>query len=304
MDLLGTGGSVRVSTTLKPRPILKGHGGKFRLGRWLHGLLPWAEVTWDACSATASFLLSDPKPSPVEHACDIHETLYIFFKVLIDPVQGAEFERIISGTLYHESFYNHAWDVLSRWENFNGDPLLFQSEPPLELEIAIAYFIVSFMGRDHSARTKSFRFVRHNTTGGHDPAKNFANIPRIQFARNRLRGVTFRNCDMLTIMDEHDKRDTRRYFDLPYTEAGLRLYRYGWTTAQHEHFIKRILSSSGNAMDAISMDDSELYRDKLLPAGWDMQSTQARTQSNSGSMATEILWRNPACVAEWERQRK
>jgi DNA adenine methylase len=79
---------------MKPRPVLRYHGGKWLLAPWIISHFGSHRVYVEPFGGAASVLMRK-KHSPVEVYNDLWGTVVNVFRILRDPVQAAELARLL-----------------------------------------------------------------------------------------------------------------------------------------------------------------------------------------------------------------
>lgn len=286
------------------RPIMRYHGGKWRLAEWLISLFPPHRVYVEPYGGAASVLLQKPR-SYAEVYNDLDEEVVNLFRVARD--RGPELQRALALTPFARVEYQEAW--------------LPSND---ELEQARRTVTRSFMGFGSAAVTMKpgtgFRANsnRSGTTPAHD-WRNFAstgfrnytqeapsrqgrhNIPSGDWKTyadalgpiiERLRGVVIENRDALDIMKTHDCERALHYVDPPYPaetrDAGVD-YRFEMNADQHRALaavlreLKGAVVLSGYACD---LYDRELYPD------WRRHEREAL--ADGARKRIEVVWMNEA----------
>ncbi len=284
------------------RPVLRYHGGKFRLAPYLIRLFPPHRVYTEVFGGGASVLMLKER-SYAEIYNDLDGEVVNVFRVLRDKKKGARLEKLLQRTPYsREDFeisYKHSRS---------------------EVERARRTIIRSFMGwgSDSISRTKashagfntrissimSTGFRWNSNRSGTTPAQDWKNYPAsIPLFIDRLQGVVIENRDGKTILEEMDRPDALHYLDPPYPMSvrqpgTTHTHRYRWemNDAQHEQLAELLKSLKG--MVVISSYTSALY-DRLY-RGWEKVSwTSGQFCSTSGQKSrdrTEVAYLNAACV--------
>lgn len=272
----------RAMTTATPsRPILRYHGGKWRLAPWIVAQFPPHRVYVEPFGGAASVLLSKPR-CYAEVYNDLDGEIVNLFTQARDA--GPELRRLIELTPYSRADFDLSFQP-------TDDPL----------ERARRTIVRSQMGfggnltrpnRDQSPQRTGFR--SYTAVGrGSTPAGDWRNYAD-SFVEiiERLRGVVIENRDALAVMTEHDSADTLHYVDPPYVhstrgfDAGgtHRAYRYEMTDEDHRKLAAHLETLAGAVI--VSVYDCELYRE--IFEGWDR--IQRDTHADGGRDRTEVLW--------------
>lgn len=264
-------------------PVLRYHGGKFRLAKWIVEHFPSHKCYVEPFGGAASVLLQKER-SHGEVYNDLDQDIFNLFKVLRSPEKSEKLIRLCELTPY------------------SRDEFLFAYEETVdEIERARRTIVRSAMGFGSGAATfhkTGFRCEakRKYSTSSHCWAKY---PPVIEFVTQRLKGVNIENRDAIACMSQHDGVDTLHYIDPPYlmhtrnVKKGQNVYRYEMTTCDHERLLDQVKKLDG--MVVLSGYESCLYNDCLH--GWSKVKKDSRISSGSGTkVRTEFLWLSPSCI--------
>lgn len=271
---------------LRPRPVLRYHGGKWTLAPWLLTFFPKHRTYVEPYGGGASVLIRKPR-SYAEVYNDLDDEIVHLFRVLRDPAHALALYEQLRLTPFARLEYVESFAV-------SDDPI----------EQARRTIIRSFMGFGSNSlnrRIKSgFRSNSHrsHTTPAHDWARWPAHIATFT---DRLAGVIIENRDALDLIPRHDSADTLHYVDPPYPHStrsakqhhgGGQGYQHEMTDDEHRalagvlHSVRGMVVLSGYACE---LYDAELYRD------WERH--ERRHLADGARARTEVVWLNPACVA-------
>lgn len=270
------------------RPVMRWHGGKWRLAPWIVSHFPPHHVYVEPFGGAASVLLRKPRAKG-EVYNDLDGEAVTLFRVLQDPDSAAKLVEVLRLTPFARAEFDLAYQPAN-------DPV----------EVSRRLIIRSFMGYGSNAHatTKTGRaqtgFRSNSTRSGTTPARDWANYPSVLPAiSERLRGVTIESRDALAVMAAHDGPTALHYVDPPYLPE-LRnqgnpydrkhMYRHELDRGGHERLLEFLATLAG--MVALSGYPSELYDQALI--GW--RRTSIATFADGARPRTECLWLNPqAC---------
>lgn len=284
------------------RPVLRYHGGKFRLAPKLVRLFPAHRVYTEVFGGGASVLMHKPR-SYSEIYNDLDGEVVNVFRVLQNPRQAARLERLLRLTPFARREFE-----------------LGYKSTRSDIERARRTIIRSFMGfgSDSITRMKASR-VGFNTsissvmaTGfrwdanrkGTTPASDWTTYPlQIPFFCQRLQGVTIECRDAFTILEKMDFPDSLHYVDPPYP-IGVRSspsngrkpehqYRHEMTDEDHVRLATLLNRLSG--MVIISSYAGTLYEE--LFRGWQRVAWtggQFCGLKSGSRIRTECVWLNHA----------
>lgn len=270
------------------RPVLRYHGGKFRLAPWIIERFPPHRSYVEPFAGAASVFFQKPR-SPCEVINEIDDRIVGVFQVLRDPAASAELRRRLELTPFSRAEFEWAYG------------------PSVdEIDAAHKALILSFMGQGSDGITRGYRtgFRCRASEERQTAAHEWANWPaQVPFFLSRLQGVLVESCDALKLIPRLDSPDTLFYCDPPYvlsTRSAARSrhgYRHEMTDAQHVALAEVLHACRG--MVLLSGYPSPLY--EQLYADWTWESRDARADNNRPR--TEVLWMNPACTGRQRQHR-
>lgn len=269
------------------RPLLRYHGGKWKLAPWVISQFPPHSIYVEAFGGAASVLLRKPRVA-AEIYNDLDSEVVKIFRVLQDPAKSERLFRRIYLTPFARDELKSAY-----------------SKPKDDVDAAVKMLTRSFMGFGSAAMTRShitgFRSSTKRDRYNSPPAAvEWQTWPlQIQLFVERLRGVVIENRDALTVMQQHDSRSTLHYVDPPYVLATRsstknrgrsngHFYRHDMTDADHVRLAEFLHSVEG--MVVLSGYKSDLYQQ--LYGRWD--SASRNHMADGGRARVETLWFNPA----------
>lgn len=271
----------------KQRPILRYHGGKWRIAPWIIAQFPSHRIYVEPFGGAGSVLLRKPRTYS-EVYNDLDNEVVNLFKIVRG--RGPELEDVLRLTPYSRIEYENAWDPCN-------DPL----------EQARRTVIRSFMGfasaavtlgpvSDNNIRNKNGAlqktgFRANSNRAATTPAHDWKNYPDcLKITIERLKGVVIENRDALKVMSQHDSNETLHYLDPPYlpeTRDKGSDYRFEMTRAQHIDLADFVLGLVGKVI--ISGYDSDLYSSNLYP-NW--HKIERHSFADGGNPRKECLWMN------------
>ncbi|HFQ5074299.1 TPA: DNA adenine methylase [Vibrio vulnificus] len=263
-------------------PVLRYHGGKFRLAKWIISHFPEHRVYVEPFGGAASILLQKPR-SHGEVYNDLDSDIFNLFQVLRDPDSANQLMRMCELTPYSRDEFCLAYQ---------------KTENPIER--ARRTIVRSAMGFGSGAATFhptgfSCKAKRQYNTSAHCWTKY---PPVIEYICKRLKGVHIENRDAAKCMLSHDGLETLHYIDPPYLKYTRKLnsakvvYQHEMTDSEHEELLKATLKLEGMAI--ISGYDSDLYNDYL--ASFQKVTKKSRISAGRGTgIRTECLWISPNC---------
>ncbi|MBZ9559033.1 MULTISPECIES: DNA adenine methylase [unclassified Modicisalibacter] len=271
-------------------PLMRYHGGKFRLAKWIMAHFPPAtafDVYVESFGGAAGVLLQKPR-SYAEVYNDLDGEVTNLFEVLRHPRLRARLVEAIRLTPYARHEFEQAFEM---------------SEEPVES--ARRVLIRAQMGFGSAGATRGNSGFRTDTRRvGGTPQHHWQRMPLlIEVVAERLSGVLIENRDALSVIAQHDSKRTLHYVDPPYPEETREkdhrsAYRYEMSNRQHLDLLDHLMNATGFVL--LSGYDCDLYRNALR--GWRMARRQTQASGQRGSSRrTECLWLNPR-AAEWAGQ--
>lgn len=268
------------------RPVLRWHGGKWRLAPWIISHFPDHRIYTEPFGGAASVLLRKPR-SYAEIYNDLDGTVVNLFRVLRSDRAG-ELVRMIELTPVARVEFEDAYEV---------------SEDPVEE--ARRLIVRSFMGFGSDGFNRAVRtgFRAASNRSGTTPSHDWANYPAaLRAVIGRIQGVVIERRDAMEVAKQHDGASTLHYFDPPYMpstrsdksrKSGERYHAYvhEMTEIDHVRFLEDVVAMAGSVV--ISGYATETYDEALI--GWRRVSCEAL--ADGALKRTEVLWLNARAVA-------
>lgn len=264
------------------RPMLRYHGGKFRLAPWVVAHFPPHRFYVEPFAGAGSVFFHKPR-SPCEVINELDGRIVNVYRILRDPVTAAELRRRLELTPYARDVFDWSFEA-----------------PTDDIDAAHKAVIVSFMGQGSDGVTRGYRtgFRCRPSEERQTAAHEWANWPaQMPFFLSRLEGVMIENCDALKLIPRLDSPGTLTYCDPPYvlstrsSARGRHGYRFEMTDADHVALADVLHACTG--MVAISGYPSDLYTE--LYKDWVATNTEVR--ADRGWPRVEVLWMNPAATS-------
>jgi len=277
------------------RPILRYHGGKWKLAPWVISHFPPHRVYVEPYGGGASVLMRKNR-SYAEVYNDLDGEVVNIFRVLRDAETAEQLREAVSLTPFSR-------------DDFEA---VYSSEAKDPVERARCSIVKSFMGfgtgsihdhRPQGMRTRATRWAaaptgfRNNSyRSGSTPATDWTRYPsQIPLFVERLRGVVIENRDALEVIAQHDAPDTLHYVDPPYIHStrservrgGRKGYLHEMTDEDHRQLAGLLHSLSG--MVVLSGYPCGLYDEELYP---DWKRLERGHRADAASLRTEVLWIN------------
>jgi len=271
------GGGVLIAHDAPSRPVLRYHGGKFRIREWVIGHFPPHQVYVEPFGGAASVLLAK-KPARIEVYNDVDAGMVSLFRILRDPEQSARLAEMLALTPFSRQEY-----------------LDCHEESVDELEEARRLIVLSFQGIGAKKRSEKNGWRTRTAKAVWSPCKTWNSYPpALANFTSRMKDVIIENLDWKRIVDIYDDPSALFFLDPPYPLAtrsvGKRkIYANEMSDVGHEELLDRALSMRSKVI--INSYANEMYDTKLR--GWDRVTKASRAQTNAPR--EEVLWLNEAC---------
>lgn len=271
---------------MKPkRPIMRYHGGKWKLAPWIISHFPEHRVYVEPYGGGGSVLLKKPR-SYAEVYNDLDSEIVNVF--LMARERGEELREQLRLTPFSRVDFEASYEK-------TDDPL----------EQARRTISRSFMGFGSAAATQgknrralaSTGFRANSNRSGTTPAHDWKNYAEcFDLLIERLRGVVIENRPAIQVMAAHDSPQTLHYVDPPYVKSTRddhrNDYRYEMTDFEHVELSEFLKTLKGNVI--LSGYPSEIYND--LYTGWKRYDRAA--YADGARKRTECLWLSPGIIAQ------
>ena len=258
------------------RPVLRWHGGKWRIAPWIISHFPTHKVYVEPFGGAASVLLRKPRVA-TEIYNDLGDSVVNMFRVLRDPVMAEKLVKLIWLTPFARTEFEES----------------YAENPDDKIEWARQLITRSYMGfgSDSSNKKRATGF-RINATRSHtSPAGDFANWPdKILAVVRRLRGVMIERRPAIEVIERFDGPQTLHYVDPPYVMSTRsdRPGKYTHELDDKDHAeLARVLKGLKGFV-VLSGYRSPIYN--KLYSGWKRH--DFKTVTNGNHERIESLWLN------------
>lgn len=268
------------------RPVLRWHGGKFRLAEWVMSHFPRHDAYVEPYGGAAGVLMQKPAIA-AECYNDLDDAVVNVFRVLRDEDLAQRLFRLLELTPFARSEFNAAYEP-------TDDPV----------ERARRTICLSFMGHGSDAVTRGYRsgFRSKFSNGRALPAQSWSTWPEVVGAMTRrLRGVLIEQTDGVKLMKRLDGSKTLFYVDPPYlpqtrvSKVGLHGYRHDLLPDDHRTLLRELKKLKGYVV--LSAYHSSLYDRALKHWRQDEIEVQSDNINTGGGRRTEVLWMSPRTAA-------
>jgi DNA adenine methylase len=266
------------------RPLLRYHGGKWRLAPWIIGHMPRHRIYVEPFAGAGSVLLRKAR-SYGEILNDLDEDVVNLYRVLRDG--APDLQRRISLTPYSRQEFSNCFKV---------------TDDPIERarRTLVRYWFGFGAGAARTPGSTGFRNTAKRQ--GSTPAHDWMGFPdALGQIIDRLRGVVIDSEDAVACIERHDTEATLYYVDPPYihsTRSGIcgpngrrAVYVHEMTEDDHSRLLTALQSVKG--MVLLSGYRHQIY-DDALPT-W--RRVEMATHGDGAVPRTECLWINPAADA-------
>lgn len=259
-------------------PVIRYHGGKFRLASWVIGFMPEHTCYVEPFGGAAGVLIQKPR-SYSEVYNDLDGEVVNLFRVLRDPLSNQLLQDACHLTPYSREEFESA-------KQPTHDPI--ERARRMVVRACMGFGSAAGLGGTSGFRSDS---KRKYATAAHLWERYPGNLAAVC---KRLQGVIIENKDALAIMRSHDAQTTLHYIDPPYVPEtrvqGNRYYNHEMTNEGHEQLLSVIGTLQGMVM--LSGYDCGVYNDMLK--GWAKETKPSRISAGRGTkVKTECLWFSP-----------
>ncbi len=257
------------------RPVLRYHGGKWRLAPWIIRNFPPHKTYVEPFGGAASVLLRKPRVY-AEVYNDLDGDVVNLFRVLRDAEMAADLVRLIELSPFSRAEFEAAYGV-------SDDPV--EQARRMIVRSFMGYGAFGTVGQPTGFRT-GLRKTRVSA------AADWRNYPAaLRTAVERLQGVTIENVPALRALELYDREDTLFYVDPPYlhgTRGAAGWYNHEMTDDEHRDLAAALREVRGDVV--ISGYPCDLY-DVELYSDW--QRVERVALADAARKRTEVLWIKP-----------
>ena len=261
------------------RPLLRYHGGKWRMAQKILELFPPHEIYVEPFGGGAGILLQKP-PAQTDVYNDLDGDIVNLFRQVRD----------------HPEILEH----LIEWTPFAREEFeLSYTETDDPIERARRTMVRAFMGFGSAAATKGNTGFRGLDAGSHSYHRWYKQSTTIAEAAKRLARCVIEHRSYEKILKQFDTAQTLFYLDPPYvkstrtsiaTTSGGRYYNHEMSDEDHSLLLERVKDLSG--MVVMSGYASALYDDALV--GWERHTFPSRASGHRGTVIREeVVWVKP-----------
>lgn len=258
-------------------PVIRYHGGKFRLAPWVISHFPDHRCYVEPFGGAASVLMRKER-SYAEVYNDLDSEVVNLFTVLRDAELNEKLQLACKLTPYSRDEFKLASKPAT-------DPV--EKARRMVVRACMGFGSASGLGGTSGFRSDS---KRKYALSSHLWAKYPENLSAVC---QRLQGVIIENKTAVELIKQHDSNDTLFYLDPPYVSdtrvKGNRYYNFEITNEQHQELLNSVKEVNGKVL--ISGYESDLYNSEL--SAWRKVTKNSRISAGRGTgIRTECLWMN------------
>jgi DNA adenine methylase len=260
------------------RPVLRYHGGKWRLAPWLIKQMP-EHLTYVEPFGGAASVLMRKERSKGEVYNDLDGNIVNLFRILREPESAAELERLL------------------RLTPFSREEFRASYEPPVsDIDAAWKAIVRSFMGFSTDAVTRGVKCgFRSRRTKGILPSLEWSTFAdALPSFTQRLQGVVIECRNAFQIIAHYDSEDTFFLVDPPYVEStrgsgmGSGKHGYQHELSDNDHRMLGLLLRGIKGKVMICGYWSRLYEELYR----DWRYADAKCYANGAHERHERIWMN------------
>ena len=263
------------------RPVLRYHGGKWKLAEWIISHFPKHRVYVEPFGGGASVLMRKDR-SYAEVYNDKWDTVVNVFQCLRDPEISEQLKKSLELTPFARTEFNSAFAHRPRFA--------------ADVEAARLCILRSFAGFGSTSVNGEYAtgFRCNSNRSGTTPAHDWANYPtHIRAFVKRLQGVVIENREAREVIEQHDGVDTLFYVDPPYPHVTRNMQRGNAAYAEemddegHRRLAEQLKAVKGYVV--LSGYACELYDGELY---FNWHRAEKKHRADGARPRTEVLWIN------------
>lgn len=262
------------------RPVLRWHGGKWRLAPWIISQFPAHKVYVEPYGGAASVLLQKP-PAVTDVWNDLDENVVSLFRVLRE--QPEALGDLLRLTPFARAEYH---------------TLYAPAEDPLER--ARRFIARSFMGQSSKGALRKSGFdARINPDGFASRIRCLRALPdELSIIADRFANVIVEQRPATEVFKLYDRLGVLFYVDPPYLSAREKHYTHEMSASDHAALLDVLRGLVG--MVVLSGYSGPLYDEALS----DWHRIELATYADGARPRTEVLWLNQACRRALDAERE
>jgi DNA adenine methylase len=275
-----------MTNTAPTRPILRYHGGKWLLAKWIISHFPKHRIYTEVFGGGGSVLLRKRK-AKAEVYNDKWDLVVNVFRVLRDPDLSKELEKRLELTPFSRSEFEYCSDIE-----------LYGIADPVEKARMTIFRSFGGFGSGATDPNYSTGFRASSMRSNTNPAADWMNYPKaINTFTERLKSVVIEKRDYKDVLNAFDYEDALHYLDPPYVmdtrnSNGGKVYAYEFTDDHHIEMYECAKELKG--MVIVSGYNCELYQELFK----DWRCIARSAFADGRSKRVECLWLNPLAAAK------
>lgn len=260
------------------RPVMRYHGGKWKLAPWVIGHFPPHAVYVEPFGGAGSVLMRKPRSSG-EVYNDLDGEVVSLFRVLREPESAARLAWLLALTPYAREEFVASYEP-------SDDPIEQARRTLVRASMGIG---TNAVGR------RSHNGFRAKRAGKALSSTEFANFPpHIASITARLRGVVIEHRAAFDVIHLYDAPDTFLYCDPPYVattraDGRARAYRHEMTDDDHRDLADVLHGVAGRVI--VSGYACPLYVELYELRGW--RRVDRLVVADRAARRVESLWLSP-----------
>lgn len=265
-------------TPTPTRPILRYHGGKWRLAPWIISNFSPHRIYVEPFAGAASVLLQKPRVYS-EVYNDADGQIVNLFRVLRNPAHARELVRLVKLTPYARDEFDESY--------------ILADDPIEQARRTLFRSMAGFSSVGATGRWKT-GFRGNVTRTGTTPAHDWKSFPAaIELIVERLKGVVIENDDARAVINRYDTAETLFYVDPPYPYSTRHVrwageaYAVEMSDDDHRELANLLKMCSGQVV--ISGYACPLYDDELFQTWYRVE---RKSHADGAVDRTEVLWMN------------
>jgi DNA adenine methylase len=258
------------------RPVLRYHGGKWRLAPWLIKQMPAHRIYVEPFGGAASVLMRKPR-AVGEIYNDLDGNIVNVFRILRDPDTAAELERLLRLTPFSREEFKASYEPATS-----------------AVDSAWKTIVRSFMGFSTDATTRGCKTgFRANKSSGKLPAQEWSTYAEaIPAFTARLQGVVIECRNAFEVIAAQDTPETLFFVDPPYVDStrgdGSAKHGYVHEMSDPAHRMLSLMLRGVKGKVLLCGYKSRLY-EELYP---DWRYADAKCYANGAHERHERIWMN------------
>lgn len=258
------------------------YGGKYYMSKKITNIFPKHKIFVEGFGGAGHIILQK-ESSEIEVYNDIHEGLYLLFKILRDEEKSHKLIKQLQLTPYSRQEFLNCKD----WIDDEND-----------IEKVRKFYILTMQSVGSAGKGWSYSKNLSRRGMSSTVSKWLGNIDKNMVdVIERLREIQIENLDILKLIKKYDNENTLFYLDPPYVKdsrVSKEAYKYEMDNEDHEKLIDSLLNIKGKVI--LSGYMNKIYK-RLEDNGWKNVflgdfSKKWHTKNGGFNKGKEHLWVN------------